>query len=594
MDFSAHRTFLDVKSSLSGKRWAERLSARQANAALEIAQKQNLSDILARVLAGRNVNAEQAQSFLTPSLRDLMPDPRTITDAAKAAQRICKAISNKESVAIFGDYDVDGAASSALMARFLRHFGLPVQLHIPDRIFEGYGPNPTAMKHLAETASLIVTVDCGTNSTDAFGAVDGADVDIVVIDHHQVGGPLPNVAAIVNPNREDDVSGLGYLCAAGVVFMTLVETVRQLREQAVTPVPDLLKLLDIVALATVCDVVPLVGLNRALVQKGLAVARHQNNPGMVALAAASRIGEPLAPYHFGYILGPRINAGGRIGDASLGAKLLCTDDMDEAKALATQLDELNRQRQGAEQVMVEEAKASVEAEMNSDNAPAVIVAASDSWHPGIVGLIASRIKEAFNRPTVAISFDGAGRGTGSARSLVGFDMGKLVRAAVEADILIKGGGHAMAAGLTVEREKLAQLRSFFETKSTEVVSKLVADAVLPIDAALSSGGVTPDLIDTIERAGPYGAGHDQPVFAFPNHTVRFAKVVGNGHVKLSIEAAGSRPVDAIAFRAADTEIGQHALNNNGGLMHFAGTVSINHFNGREIPQVRIVDAAVAL
>ncbi|MEL6919979.1 MAG: single-stranded-DNA-specific exonuclease RecJ [Pseudomonadota bacterium] len=591
MDYSGHRTFLDVKQSLGAKRWVERLSPRQANTALEMAQKHDVPDILARVLAGRGVQADSVALFLAPTVRDLMPDPRSLTGMEAAADRLVAAIKSGEAVAIFGDYDVDGAASSALLARFLRHFGLTVKVHIPDRIFEGYGPNPTAMKALADEASLIVTVDCGTNSAEAFAAIAGSGTDIVVIDHHQVGGPLPSVAAIVNPNREDDVSGLGYLCAAGVVFMTLVETVRQMKASGETNLPDLLKLLDLVALATVCDVVPLVGLNRALVQKGLAVARHQNNPGLVALAAAARIGEPLAPYHFGYILGPRINAGGRIGDASLGARLLATDSRDEADRLAAQLDDLNRQRQGAEQVMVDQAKASVAAEMDTANAPSVIVTASDDWHPGIVGLIAARLKEAFNRPAVAISFDGAGRGTGSARSVVGFDLGKLVRSAVEEGLLIKGGGHAMAAGLTVERDKLAGLRSYFEQQATEAVTALVADTCLTVDGALASGGVTSELINQLERAGPYGSGHDQPVFAFPNHTVRYAQVVGNGHVKLSIEAPGMRAVDAIAFRAADTPIGQRCLSSDGSSLHFAGSVSINRFNGREIPQVRVMDAA---
>ncbi|MEO1748410.1 MAG: single-stranded-DNA-specific exonuclease RecJ [Pseudomonadota bacterium] len=410
-------------------------------------QKTDVSEIVARVLAGRDIVTAQVEQFLDPTLRELMPDPHAITDNEAAAGRIARAIYDKEKVAIFGDYDVDGAASSALLARFLRAFGLDVNIHIPDRIFEGYGPNPTAMAQLARQASLIITVDCGTNSAEAFSAIEGSATDIVVIDHHQVGGELPQVVAVVNPNREDDFSGLGHLCAAGVVFMTLVEAARQLKKAGEARSPNLLGYLDLVALATVCDVVPLVGLNRAFVKKGIIVARSRKNPGMVALAASARIGEPLAPYHFGYVLGPRINAGGRIGDASLGAKLLATDDVEEAGQLAAQLDDLNRQRQGAEQVMVEEAKASVAGEMETENPPSVIVVASRDWHPGIVGLIAARLKEAFNRPAVAISIDQNGKGTGSARSVLGFDIGKLVRSAVDEGLLSKGGGHSMAAGL---------------------------------------------------------------------------------------------------------------------------------------------------
>ncbi|MEO1747536.1 MAG: single-stranded-DNA-specific exonuclease RecJ, partial [Pseudomonadota bacterium] len=508
-----------------------------------------------------------------------------------AAARIAKAILSGERVAIFGDYDVDGAVSSALMVRFLRAFGLETKIHIPDRIFEGYGPNPTAMKELAEEASLIITVDCGTNSAEAFSAIKDRATDFVVIDHHQVGGELPEVVTIVNPNREDDFSGLGHLCAAGVVFMTLVEVVRQLKKADDTRAPNLLGYLDLVALATVCDVVPLIGLNRAFVKKGIIVAHGRQNPGFVALAAAARIGEPLAPYHFGYVIGPRINAGGRIGDASLGAKLLATDDADEARRLAAQLADLNRQRQGAEQVMVEEAKASVAGEMETQNPPSVIVVASRDWHPGIVGLIAARLKEAFNRPAVAISIDQNGKGTGSARSVVGFDIGKLVRSAVENGLLVKGGGHAMAAGLTVMADQIAAVRSHFESKSTDAITQLTADAVLKLDGALSSGGVSTELVAQLEQVGPYGAGHDQPMFAFPNHIVRFAKIVGNGHLKMSLEGNGTRPIDAIAFRAADSALGQTLLNAAGEAMHVAGTVSINRFNGREIPQLRVVDAA---
>lgn len=592
MDFSAHRTFLDVKQSLSGKRWIERLSPRQANTALEIAQKSDVGDIVARVLAGRDVNADEVRKFLDPTLRDLMPDPRAITDNEVAAKRIAKAIGANEPVAIFGDYDVDGAVSSALLARFLRAFGLEVKVHIPDRIFEGYGPNPTAMKALSQEASLIITVDCGTNSAQAFSAVDAEHCDIVVIDHHQIGGDLPEVTAIVNPNREDDFSGLGHLCAAGVVFMTMVETARQLKQEGDRRVPDLLGYLDLVAMATVCDVVPLTGLNRAFVKKGILVARHRKNPGMVALASAARIGEPLAPYHFGYVLGPRINAGGRIGDASLGARLLATEDVDEAQKLAAQLDDLNRQRQGAEQVMVDEAKASVAGEMETQNPPSVIVVASKDWHPGIVGLIAARLKEAYNRPAVAISIDQNGKGTGSARSVVGFDIGKLVRSAVDDGFLVKGGGHSMAAGLTVEQTQIGALRSHFENHAGQAITQLTADAVLQVDGALSSGAVTNELISRLDEVGPYGAGHDQPVFAFPNHTIRFAKIVGNGHIKLSLAGHGTRAIDAIAFRAADSPLGNRLLNGNGDLMHFAGTVSVNRFNGREIPQLRVIDAAV--
>ena len=381
---------LDVRQSARQRRWVERLSPAQANIAIDIAQSHDVDEIVARVMAARGVGADEADVFLDPTIKASMPDPSVITDLNAAAARLAAAIGQGERVAIFGDYDVDGAASSALVARYLRHLNVEAEIYIPDRIFEGYGPNPAAMTRLAEHADLIVTVDCGTNSAAAFETVAGTDTDIVVLDHHQVGGALPDVVAVVNPNRDDDMSGLGYLCAAGVVFMTLVDVSRQLRGAGRSGLPDLMALLDLVALATVCDVVPLVGLNRALVVKGLQVARRQHNPGLAALASIARIGEPLRPFHFGFVLGPRINAGGRIGNAALGARLLATNDQDGARALASELDALNAQRQAIEAQMVDEARAEAEREQQSANPPNVIVTASHEWHPGIAGLIAAR------------------------------------------------------------------------------------------------------------------------------------------------------------------------------------------------------------
>ncbi|MCK5744727.1 MAG: DHH family phosphoesterase, partial [Oricola sp.] len=370
------QAFLGIERSLKGRRWIDRMSQAQTQVALDIAQRYGIADILARVLAGRGVTADQALGFLDPTLKALMPDPRSVTDLEAAAQRIAAAIRNREKIAIFGDYDVDGASSSALLARYLRFFGIDVQIYIPDRIFEGYGPNPAAMRELASTASLIVTVDCGTNSAEAFGAIRGSGTDIVVIDHHQVGGPLPEVAAVVNPNRDDDLSGLGHLCAVGMVFMALVDVSRQLRGHGVSPLPDLLSMLDIVALGTVCDVVPLIGLNRAFVTKGLIAARHLGNPGLSALARVASIGEPLNPFHFGFLIGPRINAGGRIGNAALGATLLCEEDANRAAEIAAELDRLNRERQVMETEMVADACAEADRDLASSSPPSVIVTSS--------------------------------------------------------------------------------------------------------------------------------------------------------------------------------------------------------------------------
>lgn len=584
---------MDVEKSANGHRWIERLSAPQTNIALDIAQSHKVPDILARVLAARGVLRDEVEGFLNPTIKALMPDPRTITDVEKAAKRIGKAIADGERVAIFGDYDVDGASSSALLCRYLRHFGLEVEIYIPDRIFEGYGPNEAAMKMLAGRSDLIVTVDCGTNSADAFEVIAGENTDIVVLDHHQVGGALPDVAAIVNPNREDDLSGLGHLCAGGVVFMTLVETSRQLREAGKANLPDLMRMLDLVALATVCDVVPLVGLNRAFVAKGLVTARHQSNPGLAALAAVSRIGEPINPFHFGFLIGPRINAGGRIGDASLGAKLLTEDDANKAADIAKQLDQLNVERQAIEVQMVEEAKAEAEREMQSASPPAIVTTASETWHPGIVGLLASRLKDATKRPAFAIALKANGEGTGSGRSIPGFDLGKAVRGAVEQGLLLKGGGHAMAAGITVRKEKLGALRAYFDELASETIQELVQTSVQKIDGALSARGGNLELIELLERAGPYGAGNPEPVFVFPNHLVSFMKPVGQGHLKVTLRAQDGSQIEGIAFRAAESEIGKVLNQGRDQAIHIAGMLSANRWNGRITPQLRIIDVAQA-
>ena len=587
------RTFLNVESSANGRRWVERLTGPQTNVALEIAQSHGVPDILARVLAARGVMRDDVVGFLNPTIKALMPDPLSITDVEKAAKRLCGAITNGDRVAIFGDYDVDGASSSALLCRYLRHFKLEIEIYIPDRIYEGYGPNEAAMKMLAERSDLIVTVDCGTNSAAAFGAIAGSGVDIVVLDHHQVGGDLPDVNAIVNPNREDDLSGLGHLCAAGVVFMTLVEVSRQMREAGHNDLPDLMRMLDIVALATVCDVVPLIGLNRAFVAKGLVTARHQTNPGLAALASVSRIGEPINPFHFGFLIGPRINAGGRIGDASLGAKLLTEEDTNKAAEIAQELDRLNAERQAIEVQMVEEAKAEAEREMQSASPPAIVVTASESWHPGIVGLLASRLKDSHRRPAFAIALKPNGEGTGSGRSIPGFDLGKAVRGAVDKGLLVKGGGHAMAAGITVEKAKLGVLRAYFDELATDTVQKLVSTAEQKIDGALSARGGNLELIELLEKAGPYGAGNPEPVFVLPNHLVAFLKPVGQGHLKVALRAQDGSQIDGIAFRATDTEIGKILNQGKDQPIHVAGTLSANRWNGRVTPQIRIVDVAVA-
>ncbi|MDO5895362.1 single-stranded-DNA-specific exonuclease RecJ [Agrobacterium sp. Azo12] len=590
------RAFLGVERSVSDQRWVSRLDQAGQNRALAMAQLHGMPELIARVLAGRGVAVDEALEFLDPTIRNLMPDPHTLTDCELAANRLAAAIEKNEKIAIFGDYDVDGASSAALMYRFLNHFGLEPEIYIPDRIFEGYGPNPAAMQQLAANgATLIVTVDCGSTSHESLLAAKQAGTDVVVIDHHQVGETLPPCVALVNPNRQDDLSGQGHLCAAGVVFLVLVATLRVIKDKkdrrAFTL--DLLSFLDIVALATVCDVVPLKGLNRAYVVKGLVAARHMNNAGLAALFKIAGLGGPVTPYHFGFLIGPRINAGGRIGDAALGSRLLTIDDPSGAEVIAAKLDELNRERQAMETVMLAEAEAEALAEYGDGSGAGVIVTARQNWHPGIVGLLASRLKDRFRRPAFAIAFDANGKGTGSGRSINGFDLGRMVRAAVDNGLLVKGGGHAMAAGLTVERSALGKLRTFFEESASKAIASLVENSALKIDGAIGASGATLDLIDRLEAAGPYGSGHSQPIFAIPAHRLKDARTVGANHVKITLEALDGSRLDGIAFRAADAPLGQLLLNGRGRSVHVAGTLGAEQWQGQRRVQIRVLDAALA-
>ncbi|SMC65209.1 single-stranded-DNA-specific exonuclease RecJ [Rhizobium sp. RU36D] len=590
------RAFLGVERSANGQRWMSRLDQAAENRALAMAQVHGLPDLVCRVLAGRGVSLDEAPAFLDPTLRNLMPDPATLTDCLKAAERLADAVAAGEKVAIFGDYDVDGAASSALMHRFLAHFGIDAPIYIPDRIFEGYGPNPTAIGQLIDNgAQVIVTVDCGSTSQEALAVAAERGVDVVVIDHHQMAHAMPPCHALVNPNREDDLSGQGHLCAAGVVFLVLVATLKILRSRGDrrAHLLDLLTFLDLVALATVCDVVPLKGLNRAYVVKGLIAARHMKNAGLAALLKVSGIGGPVTPYHLGFLVGPRINAGGRISDAALGSRLLTVDDPATADEIADRLDGLNRERQVMEASMLAEAEAEAAMAYGDGETASVIVTARDNWHPGIVGLLAARLKERFQRPAFAIAFDPSGKGTGSGRSINGFDIGSMVRAAVDQGLLVKGGGHAMAAGLTVDRPNLGKLRAFFDEASEKTVAALSANRTLKIDGALGASGATLELIDVLETAGPYGSGHSQPIFALPAHRVRDARPVGATHVKVTLEAQDGTRLEAIAFRAAGTALGDLLMTSRGQQLHVAGTIGADHWQGSRRIQMRIIDAAKA-
>jgi single-stranded-DNA-specific exonuclease len=592
--------FLAIERSLTGRWWRDRAGGSRRRAAQTIAQRFDLTDVLARILAGRGVEAEDCEAFLAPSLRDLMPDPFTLTDMEAAAARIADAVSGGEVVSIFGDYDVDGATSAALLARFLRAVGAEAEIYIPDRIFEGYGPNVQAFDGFKEKgASLVVCVDCGTASheTLAHGAAIG--LDVVVLDHHQTGDELPQASALVNPNRQDDLSGLGHLAAVGVTFLTVVAINRELRARGwyggsgeSREEPDLLRWLDIVALGTVCDAVPLIGLNRAFVAKGLIAMRARANVGLRALGEAARLTAAPDCYHLGFLLGPRINAGGRIGRADLGATLLSTEDDLEAAKIAATLDRLNAERQEIERRVLEVALAEAEAALGAGRGEPFAMVAGEGWHPGVVGLVATRIKDRFRLPAIAVAFDDKGIGTGSGRSVPGIDLGGAVRAAVGEGLLVKGGGHTMAAGLTVERGKLGALRAFLHEALGAAAQDGAREAnALDIDAAVTASGATKALVAEVARAAPFGTGNPEPCFALPSHRVVFADTVGQGHVRCTLAAGDGSRLDAIAFRCADTPLGARLLSRDTAPLHLAGHLRLDTWGGREKIKLQIVDAA---
>src|SRR5437016_10135517 len=479
------RVFLNVERSATGRIWRDRLDERGAARALAIAQRHDVPELLARILAGRGVEAEEAVRYLDPTVRELMPDPNVLAGMAAAAARLADAVERGECVGILGDYDVDGATAAATLARCLRDGGRKPLIHIPDRLFEGYGPNVEAVRTLAgRSATLLVAVDCGTTSHEPLEEARRLGVDVIVIDHHLADEKLPFALAVVNPNRLDDLSKLGHLAAVGLVFMTVVALNRELRRRGFwssqRTEPDLLGFLDFVALGTVADVVPLKGLNRAFVAKGLLALRRRDNAGLTALMDVARLGGPPEPWHLGFLLGPRINAGGRIGRATLGVDLLMQDDASECARLAAELDRLNRERQTIEIATVAQAEAEAMAALGVEEKGAVVVTAADGWHPGVVGLVAARLKERFGRPAFAIALEPGGVGTGSGRSITGVDLGRAVRQAVSAGLLVKGGGHAMAAGVTLRKDALSAFRAFLEDSLASAVDAARRDDALVV------------------------------------------------------------------------------------------------------------------
>ena len=576
-------SFLGVETSLTGRRWIGPAPDR-ARAAEAMAQQTMLPPALCQTLARLGVANEAALAYLEPTLRDLLPDPRSLRDMEAAAARLVRAAGARERIAIFADYDVDGGASAALLLDWLHQQGQQATLYVPDRIDEGYGPNDAAMAELAARHDLIICVDCGTLSHGPVAAAKGADV--IILDHHLGGETLPEALAVVNPNRQDENGDLGHLCAAGVVFLALVEAGRQMRE-AGGKGPDLMSMLDLVALATVADVAPLRGVNRALVRQGLRVMAQRGRPGLVALSDIARLDTAPTAYHLGFVLGPRVNAGGRIGRADLGARLLSCRNPVEAQAMAERLDQLNTERREIEGEV--RAAALAQAEARGLDAP-LVWAAGEGWHPGVVGIVASRLKEQANRPAIVIGLDGD-EGKGSGRSVSGIDLGAAIQRLAAEGLLIKGGGHKMAAGLTVARDRLDAAMA----RLTELLARQGAGqggpADLALDGILMPGAATIELIDQIAAAGPFGAGAPAPRFVFPDVQIGFVKEVGTGHLKVGFgDGLGAR-LDAIAFGAMDGPLGPSLRDHGGRRFHLAGRLEINEWSGRRSVQLRLDDAA---
>jgi len=578
-----------VSRSFSGRRW--RIAEGDESEIRAMASEHDIPQVLAQILVTRGIAAKDAVEYLNPTLKRLLPEPLALKDMDKAVARVCAAVERGERIAVFGDYDVDGSCSAALLYDFLSAVAAPPRVYIPDRMTEGYGPNAPALLRLKEEgAGLVITVDCGAGAYDALEAARDAGLDVIVLDHHAVEREPPALAH-VNPNRPGDTSGLGHVCAAGIVFLFLVALNRALRDAgrySGKSEPDLRNMLDLVGLATVCDVVPLIGVNRAFVQAGLAKLAKLERPGLAALAAAASIAPPFTPYHLGFVLGPRINAGGRVGRCSLGVDLLTATDAASAEEFAAALDTHNRERQAIEKLILDEAVALAAIQ---DNSPFLFLA-GEGWHPGVVGIVAGRLKERFAKPAFVAGFEG-GLGRGSARSVAGVDIGAMIRAARDAGTLEAGGGHAMAAGFSLRPEQSDPFREFLaaEFAKRRDVSELGASLVA--DAVVSPAGATAALAGDIARAGPFGAGNPEPVLALPDVKVVFADIVGKDHVRLRLAGSDGARLDAIAFRIAETDLGRALLGARGARIHAAGRLRAEEWNGRARVQLHLEDAAAA-
>ena len=569
-------------NSVKQKTWSlKHIEERKVN---KIVQDLQISDFLARIICTRDIAIDEVEDFIEPSLKKNLPSPLLIKDMAIAVERISKAFINEEKIAIFGDYDVDGATSSAVLYKSFKKFGIEPTIYIPDRQKEGYGPNEKALKSLKDKGiSLVITVDCGITAFNELDYAKKINLDIIVVDHHVPEAKLPYALALVNPNRIDDATNLGMLAAVGVSFMLVGALKNKLinigfikKENSI----NLSSILDLVALGTVCDVVPLVGPNRAFVKHGLKVMSKRQNTGINALFEISNVEDFPNVFHAGFVLGPRINAGGRVGESGLGAKLLTTDDINYAKKISIHLNILNEERKKLESDVLEESKKM--AENYDDNS--ILVLSGKNWHPGVIGIVASRIVEQYNKPTIIIAKNGD-NSKGSGRSISGIDIGSIITTAKQSGILENGGGHPMACGLTINEDKINDLRLFINQKNADQNNKIKKTYL--VDMAISVSGAIPELIKQLRLIEPFGAGNPEPKFIIKDVNLFNAKIVGENHIKCSISDSTNSRLDAIAFRSVGTELGKSLLNNYHA--HVIGRLKISEWNGRESLQMHIED-----
>jgi len=591
-DGSGPAAFLGVSRSLSGRAWRQRPADLQT--VRDLALRLDLSEPMARALAARGINIDTAKDYLEPTLKALFPDPSTFTDMDKAVAVLLDALQADLRVVVFADYDVDGASSAAQLIRWFRAMGKDLPIYVPDRVTEGYGPSRAAFERLRkEGADLVVTVDCGAAAYDAIAAATEIGLKVVVIDHHLMREDPPAAEAVVNPNRPGCLSGQGVLAAAGVTFVLLAALNREARRRglfAERPEPDIRQWLDLAAMGAICDVTQLVGFNRALASQGLKVMSGWTNPGLKALLEVAKSKGPATTFHVGFILGPRINAGGRIGRSDLGTRLLSTDDPEEARALAEELDALNAARKDVEAAVQEEAIIIIEQQTNLDPDAPVLVVAGEGWHPGVIGIVAGRLRERYRKPTIVIGIDPiAAIGKGSGRSQTGVNLGRAIQAAFETGLLMSGGGHAMAAGLAIRADSIPELREFLcETLALESVDAAAMDAV-EIDALITPGGADRALFDDFQRLQPFGPGNPEPLFALADVRPEQIMPMKGGHIRCQLTDSTGRRLRAIAWRAADTELGKRLM--AGGALHVVGRLKPDDWNGRNGVELEIEDAA---